>query len=63
MVTQHHWHIEVYTLFEGVSGLQTSNVYIPQSYETLESASEAADKVCQEIRGSGFNIFQSTIDS
>ncbi len=62
MVSQSHWRIEIYTLFDGVSGLHTSNLSIPESYETLESASEAADKVCQEMSGSGFTIYQSDIE-
>lgn len=63
MVSQNHWCIEVYTLFDGESGLHTSHLSIPGSYESLESASEAADKVCQKIRGSGFNIYQSDLES
>jgi hypothetical protein len=63
MVSQSHWRIEIYTLFDGVSGLHTSHLSIPESYESLESASEAADKACQEIRGSGFNIYQSDIEA
>ena len=63
MIAQHNWCIEIYTLFDGDSGLQTSNLFIPESYATLESANEVADKVCREIRGSGFNIYQSDIAS
>jgi len=63
MVSQSNWNIEVYTLFDGVSGLHTSHLSIPESYESLESANEAAHKVCQEIRGSGFTIYQTDIES
>jgi len=63
MVGQQNWSIEVYTLFDGVSGLHTSHLSIAESYESLEAANEAAHKVCQEISGSGFNIYQTDIEA
>jgi len=58
MVSQHNWRIEIYTLHDGASGILTSNYFVPETFDSLDGANEAADKICMETRASGFNIFQ-----
>lgn len=59
MVSQHNWRIEIYTLYDGASGILTNNYFVPEIFDSLDGANEAADKICMEIKGSGFTVFQS----